>query len=240
MSEIKTTASDRDCRDAFAKTFGAPPGSVATAHRDSVATAHRDSVVTAYRDSVVTAYRDSVVVARRSDDFIAAQCIESPLGALLVAATRDAVCFLEFADRHPMEWYYQQMKKRFRLPILPESNTVLETLRAELERYFQGAQKNFTVRLALNGTPFQERVWQELQKIPYGETISYEQLARRIGQPTAVRAVARANGANRISIVIPCHRVIGKDGTLTGYGGGLWRKRLLLELEKMGRLPDDG
>ena len=82
-------------------------------------------------------------------------------------------------------------------------------------------------------------MWNELQRIPHGETISYEELAHRIGQPTAVRAVARANGSNRISIVIPCHRVIGKDGELTGYGGGLWRKRLLLELEETGRLPGD-
>jgi AraC family transcriptional regulator of adaptative response/methylated-DNA-[protein]-cysteine methyltransferase len=136
-----------------------------------------------------------------------------------------------------LEYNYQQIRKRFRLPILPRSNDALEQLRAELDCYFQGRQKNFSLRLAMNGTPFQERVWNQLQEIPHGETISYEQLARSIGQPTAVRAVARANGSNRISILIPCHRVIGKDGELTGYGGGLWRKRLLLELEQRGKLP---
>jgi AraC family transcriptional regulator of adaptative response/methylated-DNA-[protein]-cysteine methyltransferase len=170
-------------------------------------------------------------------EYIAAQFLETPLGPLLAAATRDAICFLEFSDRRMLEYNYQQIRKRFRLPILPRSNDALEQLRAELDCYFQGRQKNFSLRLAMNGTPFQERVWNQLQEIPHGETISYEQLARSIGQPTAVRAVARANGSNRISILIPCHRVIGKDGELTGYGGGLWRKRLLLELEQRGKLP---
>jgi AraC family transcriptional regulator of adaptative response/methylated-DNA-[protein]-cysteine methyltransferase len=117
---------------------------------------------------------------------------------------------------------------------------VVEHLREELACYFQGKQRRFGLRLALNGTPFQERVWNELTQIPHGETISYEELAQRIHQPTAVRAVARANGMNRISILVPCHRVIGKDGELTGYGGGLWRKRLLLDLEKTGSLPGAG
>jgi len=196
-------------RDAFSKTFGAPP-------------------------------MQARYIAAASDAYIAAQFIESPLGPLLAAATRDGVCFLEFSDRRMLEYNYKQIRKRFGLPILPTTNDALEKLRAELSCYFQGKQKNFATRLAPNGTPFQERVWNELQEIPHGETISYEQLAYRIKQPTAVRAVARANGSNRISILIPCHRVIGKDGELTGYGGGLWRKRLLLELEKTGHLPGDG
>lgn len=191
-------------RDAFSKTFGAPP------------------------------------MKARGGEYIAAQFIESPLGPIFAAATRDAVCFLEFSDRKMLEANYKQIRKRFGLPILPTTNDVLERLRAELSCYFQGKQKSFTTRLALNGTAFQERVWTELQEIPHGETISYERLAHNIGQPTAVRAVARANGSNRISILIPCHRVIGKDGELTGYGGGLWRKRLLLELEKTGHLPGAG
>ena len=107
----------------------------------------------------------------------------------------------------------------------------------QLDEYFQGKRKDFTLPLASRGTPFQDKVWQELRRIPHGQTLSYDELARRVGQPTAQRAVARANGANCVAILIPCHRVIGKDGTLTGYGGGLWRKRLLLELERTGRLP---
>ena len=102
---------------------------------------------------------------------------------------------------------------------------------AELEQYFAGRRKKFTFPMAPRGTDFQRRVWSELRRIPYGRTISYGELAVRIGNPAATRAVARANATNPIAIVVPCHRVIGADGTLTGYGGGLDRKRRLLELE---------
>ena len=105
---------------------------------------------------------------------------------------------------------------------------------AQLEEYFAGSRRTFAVDFALRGTPFQRRVWEELCRIPYGETISYAELARRIGRPTAVRAVGLANGANPIAIVVPCHRVIGANGTLTGYGGGLPTKRYLLDLELAG------
>ena len=101
-----------------------------------------------------------------------------------------------------------------------------------MEEYFAGARREFTARFVLRGTPFQRRVWEELRRIPYGETISYAELARRIGSPKAVRAVGLANGANPIAIIVPCHRVIGANGTLTGYGGGLPTKRYLLDLEK--------
>lgn len=195
-------------RDAFSKTFGAPP-------------------------------MQARQTTKAGDAYIAAQFLESPLGPLLAAATRDGVCFLEFSDRRMLEFNYKQIRKRFGMPVLPATNDVLETLRAELKCYFQGKQKGFSTRPGVSGTPFQERVWKELQEIPHGETISYQELANRIGQPSAVRAVARANGSNRISILIPCHRVIGKDGELTGYGGGLWRKRLLLALEKTGHLPGE-
>ncbi|HZQ08484.1 MAG TPA: methylated-DNA--[protein]-cysteine S-methyltransferase [Anaerolineae bacterium] len=187
-------------REAFTKTFGAPPGQA------------------------------------RSGEYIAAQFIETPLGPLLCAATREGVCFVEFSDRRMLEYNYQVIRKRFKLPILPASNRCLEQLRAALDCYFEGKLEKFQVPFVLRGTPFQERVWNELCKIPYGETISYQELAERIGEPNAIRAAARANGMNRISILVPCHRVVGKDGELTGYGGGLWRKRLLLELERTSAL----
>ncbi len=101
----------------------------------------------------------------------------------------------------------------------------------QLERYFEGRLKRFDLALAPRGTPFQQRVWQALLQIPYGQTTSYSELAERLGNPKAVRAVGTANGANPISIIIPCHRVIGRDGSLTGYAGGLPRKALLLKLE---------
>ena len=103
--------------------------------------------------------------------------------------------------------------------------------RGQLVEYFAGARTELDFPLALRGTPFQRRVWEELRRIPYGETIGYAELARRIGRPTAVRAVGHANGRNPLPVVVPCHRVVGSDGALTGYGGGLERKRALLELE---------
>lgn len=101
----------------------------------------------------------------------------------------------------------------------------------QLREYFSGDRKTFDLRLRLKGTEFQRKVWAALQEIPFGQTISYSELARRIGSPKAVRAVGRANGANPVSIIVPCHRVIGSDGSLTGYGGGMDRKRELLRLE---------
>jgi methylated-DNA-[protein]-cysteine S-methyltransferase len=112
----------------------------------------------------------------------------------------------------------------------------LKTARAQLKAYFEGELQDFDLPLAAEGTQFQRRVWQALRDIPYGVTISYGELARRIGQPQASRAVGLANGRNPIAIVVPCHRVIGADGTLTGYGGGLERKRWLLALESKGSL----
>jgi AraC family transcriptional regulator of adaptative response/methylated-DNA-[protein]-cysteine methyltransferase len=163
--------------------------------------------------------------------------LESPLGPLLAGAGDDGVCLLEFTDRRMLEHNFETMRRLFGCPVVPGTHPLLDQLREELADYFGGKRLSFSVPLAARGTPFQEKVWQSLRGIPFGETISYDELARRIGQPTAQRAVARANGMNRICVLIPCHRVIGKDGTLTGYGGGLWRKRLLLELEKTGALP---
>jgi methylated-DNA-[protein]-cysteine S-methyltransferase len=108
---------------------------------------------------------------------------------------------------------------------------LLAPVRHQLEEYFAGERTEFDVPLEVNGTEFQKRAWEELRRIPYGETISYGEQARRMGKPAAIRAVGSANGQNRISIIIPCHRVIGTDGSLTGFGGGIERKRTLLELE---------
>lgn len=169
--------------------------------------------------------------------FIAAKSIETPLGTMIAAATDSGICSLEFSDCRMLDHNYKQICKRFDLPILPGTNKLLDELQSELHSYFKGLLKYFTVPLQMVGTPFQERAWNELLKIPYGKTISYEEQARRMGNANAVRAVGRANGMNLINILIPCHRVVGKDGQLTGYGGGLWRKRLLLELERAGNLP---
>jgi AraC family transcriptional regulator of adaptative response/methylated-DNA-[protein]-cysteine methyltransferase len=163
--------------------------------------------------------------------------LETPLGPMLAVVNEHAVCQLEFADRRGLEASYTEMRRRFALPVVPGENEVLKQLRAELAEYFAGTRQVFDLEVALLGTTFQQKAWRALRRIPYGATASYEDVARQLGTPTATRALAQAYGANRLYLLVPCHRVIGKDGTLTGYGGGIWRKRLLLELEQIGKLP---
>lgn len=157
--------------------------------------------------------------------------LPSPLGPLVAGATAEGVCLLEFTDRRMLEAQFTTLRRRLG-PAVPGTNDHLQLLRDELERYFAGTLRLFTVPLVYPGTPFQERVWKGLLNIPYGETRSYEDLAVAVGSPKAVRAVGRCNGLNRIGIVIPCHRVVNKDGKLGGYGGGLRRKQYLLDLER--------
>jgi methylated-DNA-[protein]-cysteine S-methyltransferase len=149
--------------------------------------------------------------------------IDSPIGRLLLAGDEQGLRVLAFLPGD-------------RAPALGEGWTAdedtLDATVTELREYFAGRLKTFATRVAPQGTAFQQTVWRELQRIPYGETISYAELARRVGNPKAVRAVGLANGANPISILIPCHRVIGSNGTLVGYGGGLSTKRALLALER--------
>lgn len=156
----------------------------------------------------------------------------TPLGPMLLGATDEAVVLLEFTDRRMLETQLKRLERQLDCVFVPGSTAVGRALEEELGRYFAGELREFTVPLATPGTDFQQRVWEVLRTIPYGETRSYGEQARALGDPAAVRAVARANGDNRIAIVIPCHRVIGADGKLTGYGGGLERKRFLLELER--------
>jgi AraC family transcriptional regulator of adaptative response/methylated-DNA-[protein]-cysteine methyltransferase len=171
----------------------------------------------------------------RSADCITVTWVESPLGPLVAGATEKHLVLLEFTDRRMLEAQFVTLRKAFKRPIVPGENAVLRKLRAELVRYFAGELKKFTVPLEFPGSEFQRRVWTKLLQIPHGKTISYEELADRIHAPHAQRAVGHANGLNRIAIVIPCHRVVNKNGELGGYGGGLWRKQRLLELETGGK-----
>lgn len=157
--------------------------------------------------------------------------IETPLGTMLACATGEGVCLLEFTDRKMLETELKAIAKRLNATIIQGNNPHFATLEAQLTEYFSGTRKTFSVPLHTPGSDFQNRVWAALQLIPYGQTRSYKEQAISIGSAESVRAVANANGMNRISILIPCHRVIGSDGQLTGYGGGLWRKRYLLDLE---------
>ncbi|MDR6842537.1 methylated-DNA-[protein]-cysteine S-methyltransferase [Pseudoxanthomonas sacheonensis] len=155
------------------------------------------------------------------------QYMDSPVEPLLLAADDDGLHLIEFhSPRHPMARLEKWVEGK---------NSILDMARAQLDEYFSGTRKQFDLPLAPQGTPFQTEVWHTLATIPYGETISYAQLAQRVGKPTAMRAVGAANGRNPLPIVLPCHRVIGADGSLTGFGGGLPTKQFLLELE--GALP---
>jgi AraC family transcriptional regulator of adaptative response/methylated-DNA-[protein]-cysteine methyltransferase len=164
-------------------------------------------------------------------DCLLTSWIESPLGPLIAAASADGICLLEFANRRANDMQVTALRKWFAGAIAPGSNVHLEQLEDELSRYFTGALREFRVALDYPGSPFQRKVWDRLRRIPYGETVTYTSLARDLGSPAA-RAIGRANGQNRIAILIPCHRVVNQDGQLAGYGGGLWRKKALLELEQ--------
>jgi methylated-DNA-[protein]-cysteine S-methyltransferase len=147
---------------------------------------------------------------------------DSPIGSLLLVGSDRALHGLYMQDgRRPKQI----------APGWERSTSCFADVREQLREYFAGERPAFDLALVMAGTPFEQRVWSALTEIPYGETISYGELARRLGQPSAARAVGLANGRNPISVIVPCHRVIGADGTLTGYGGGLERKRILLELE---------
>jgi AraC family transcriptional regulator of adaptative response/methylated-DNA-[protein]-cysteine methyltransferase len=158
--------------------------------------------------------------------------LDTPIGPMVAAATDEGLCMLEFADRRALKKQVDTLKRRLRGTIVPGTNRHLAKLRTELAEYFDGRRRAFTVPLITPGTVFQEKVWSALRAIPFGQIRSYDDMARAIGEPNARRAVGRANGNNRIAILVPCHRVVRADGTLCGYGGGLWRKQHLLDLEK--------
>jgi O-6-methylguanine DNA methyltransferase len=163
--------------------------------------------------------------------------VDSPVGPLVVGATERALCLLHFSDREHLEAELQRARKSYGGNDSAACD-LLATLRAELSAYFAGALREFSVPVAPTGSSFQQQVWGALGEIPYGQTRSYLDIALRVGDAGATRAVGAANGANPIAIVIPCHRVVNANGNLGGYGGGLWRKRILLDLEKGQRSLD--
>jgi AraC family transcriptional regulator of adaptative response/methylated-DNA-[protein]-cysteine methyltransferase len=186
-------------REAFARTFGTPPG----------------------KSGAVSC--------------IITTAIDTPLGPMIAGATDKGLCLLEFADRRMLETQIKRLESLLKQPFVPGDHRYLTQVGDEMARYFAGTLRTFTVPLVFRGTAFEERVWRELIRIPYGATCSYAELARRVDAPGAQRAVGRANGMNRMAIVIPCHRVVNSDGKLGGYGGGLWRKHWLLALEARAR-----
>jgi AraC family transcriptional regulator of adaptative response/methylated-DNA-[protein]-cysteine methyltransferase len=169
--------------------------------------------------------------AFKQDAFLRADWIDTPLGAMIAVADKHALHLLEFADRKALPAELKRLLKANPSGIAIGRHAPIDVTEAQLAAYFAGNAAVFSVPLAPAGSPFTKSVWDHLRTIPASETRSYGQIAHAIQRPTATRAVARANGANQIAILIPCHRVLGADGTLTGYGGGLWRKDFLISLE---------
>jgi AraC family transcriptional regulator of adaptative response/methylated-DNA-[protein]-cysteine methyltransferase len=158
--------------------------------------------------------------------------IDTPVGPLAAAANDDGLCLLEFGNEARLTSQLATIRRWYHATPVPGEHSHLERTERELTEYFDGRRTEFTVPLVAKGTPFQEQVWRALLGVRFGETCSYSDVAERLGRPSAQRAVGLANGQNRISIIIPCHRVIEKGGGLRGYGGGLWRKEFLLTLEQ--------
>ncbi|MBU9810492.1 bifunctional transcriptional activator/DNA repair enzyme AdaA [Rahnella perminowiae] len=168
----------------------------------------------------------------RKHQFLKADWLDTPIGSMLAIASGDALYLLEFIDRPALPNEIERLKQLTSSEIIFGRNPLIDQVEDELKAYFAGEKYTFVTPLAEFGSLFTRKVWDALKAIPAGELRSYSALAADIGQATACRAVARANGANQISILIPCHRVMGADGSLTGYGGGLWRKRWLIEHER--------
>lgn len=159
--------------------------------------------------------------------------IDTPIGTLIAASTSDGVCVLDFADVPKCEAKLARIKQLSNVDIVDSPNNIIEELKTQLEEYFAGKLKEFTIPIdILYGTKLQRIIWDTLLTIKYGECITYAHLSNAVNKPKAVRAVANAVGWNPISILLPCHRVIGSDGSLTGYSGGLERKKFLLKLEE--------
>jgi AraC family transcriptional regulator of adaptative response/methylated-DNA-[protein]-cysteine methyltransferase len=157
---------------------------------------------------------------------------DTPIGTMIVGSTDKGCCLVEFHDRGGVQKIRQAIEKRYRRTAEMGGSELNNTAIAQLQEYFAGGRTEFDLALDIVGTPFEKSVWKELLATSFGKTRSYGEIAAAVGRPQASRAVGRANGANRISIIVPCHRIIEAGGGLRGYGGGLWRKRWLLDHEQ--------
>jgi len=171
---------------------------------------------------------DDVVIVRMDR-------VPSRLGPMLAAVSQGTLHLLEFTDRTRLERQLARLRGRMPAVLVPGADPLIERARDQVTEYLEGARTSFDLPHAGVGTPFQREVWVRLEEIPYGETRSYAEVARAVGRPGAIRAVGAANGANPLAVIVPCHRVVASDGSLSGYAGGVWRKRRLLDLEREGR-----
>jgi AraC family transcriptional regulator, regulatory protein of adaptative response / methylated-DNA-[protein]-cysteine methyltransferase len=183
------------------------------------------------REAVTRIIKDSTA-ASKGCDLLKADWIETPIGAMLAVADANALHLLKFFDGRAVPSELERLQEKTHSSIALGRLPPIDSIEKELDDYFAGRSAVFRTPLACHGSSFTCKVWDALRTIPPGSTRSYSEIAHDVKRPSGIRAVGRANGANQIVIVIPCHRVIGMDGSLTGYGGGLWRKRWLLEHER--------
>ena len=184
-----------------------------------------------FRDAFARVFGDTPGRAR-DKALLRATWIESPLGPMLAVAGNEGLELLEFVDRRALETELRALRAKLRSAIVPGEHPILQKTADQMREYFAGTRRDFDLPLKQRGSAFQLAAWNALREIPYGETRSYSDMARRVGSPGAVRAIGRVNGQNQIAIVVPCHRVIRSDGSLCGYGGGKWRKQWLLDHER--------
>jgi AraC family transcriptional regulator of adaptative response/methylated-DNA-[protein]-cysteine methyltransferase len=184
-----------------------------------------------FRDAFARVFGETPGRARGTE-LLYASWIETPLGPMLAIAGDNGLELLEFVDRRALEAELRELHRAIKKAIVPGTHPILSRAADQLREYFAGTRREFDLPLSTHGSDFQLAAWRALSEIPYGETRSYADMARRVGSSGAVRAIGRVNGQNRIAIVIPCHRVIRSDGSLCGYGGGRWRKQWLLEHER--------
>ncbi|QDV38106.1 Methylated-DNA--protein-cysteine methyltransferase, constitutive [Tautonia plasticadhaerens] len=175
----------------------------------------------------------------RTAEALITRRIETPLGPMVAGATDEGLALLEFAEPDRLGPQLDAARKAIGCRAEEGDHPLLARLAGELFEYFEGTRAEFSVPLRLAGSPFQVMAWQALRDIPFGRTRTYAEQARAIGRPAAVRAVGAANGRNRLAIVVPCHRVVASGGRLCGYGGGLWRKQFLIDLERRHAPGDD-
>jgi len=172
------------------------------------------------------------VPGNRQPPMVMAGWTDTPIGRLLLACTNAGLCLAEFVEAERLPGLVNDVRRFFGPAIAQGEHQHLEQARTEIADYFAGRLTRFHVPVVYSGTPFQQAVWRRLREVPYGKTLSYEGLARAVGVPKGQRAVGRANGQNRIAVIVPCHRVINKDGRTGGYGAHPWRKDFLLQLEQ--------
>jgi AraC family transcriptional regulator, regulatory protein of adaptative response / methylated-DNA-[protein]-cysteine methyltransferase len=184
-----------------------------------------------FREAFARVFGDTPGRARETA-LLTASWIETPLGPMLAIAGDQGLELLEFVDRRALETELRELRRTLKGAIVPGDHPILQRTADQLREYFAGTLKTFDLPLTRRGSEFQLAAWHALCEIPYGETRSYSDMARRVGSPGAVRAIGRVNGQNRLAVVVPCHRVIRADGSLCGYGGGRWRKQWLLDHER--------